>query len=458
MRKPPWGRSPASAGGAGKHPHPRRPAAAQAADGGDANDDRRRAAPPPSGAPAVDAATADRCRPRGGDGGQAAARRHPPAAAGVASTRFPRAAGPARGPAQRRHAVPSTAPPQGVPVPPRLQPTAGMPPYPPTPSVAHHHRGAARVGGGGQARGAVPPAPTAATVPPPRSHPQKCRHRGGSGALRATRATRGRTWSAHRVRPDGTCPTVASVVVAATIAVAVAGVGTHPRPVRPRVTAVAAPPHTPRPTRGPAQLLRPAAGPPEVAGTTSDAGRALRGTRRAHRHHRCAPPFARLRAPLRQRPDREGRPSPPPRPHHPSLALFGPCAPRTDGRRRRRGGYAGQPNPTTACRDVGTHPTHRGNGGNGGSGSKPGGPREHPHRQANMHRPDTLSVGARHPVQPGVKVQLRAAPDSSSSSAVTLHGTADGGRFRTSTTATQRASRQGLRERPGTQSELPTCH
>jgi len=81
VRKPPWGRSPASAGGAGKHPHPRRPAAAQAADGGDANDDRRRAAPPPSGAPAVDAAAADRCRLRGGDGGQAAARCHPPAAA-----------------------------------------------------------------------------------------------------------------------------------------------------------------------------------------------------------------------------------------------------------------------------------------------------------------------------------------------------------------------------------------
>jgi len=44
-----------------------------------------------------------------------------------------------------------------------------------------------------------------------------------------------------------------------------------------------------------------------------------------------------------------------------------------------------------------------------------------------MRRPATLSVGARHPVQFGVKAQLRAAPDSSTSSAVTLHGIADSG-------------------------------
>jgi len=58
------------------------------------------------------------------------------------------------------------------------------------------------------------------------------------------------------------------MVVMATIAVAVEGVGTQPRPVRPNLTTVAAPAHTPRPTRGPGRLRRPVAGPPAVAGTT----------------------------------------------------------------------------------------------------------------------------------------------------------------------------------------------
>jgi len=89
-----------------------------------------------------------------------------------------------------------------------------------------------------------------------------------------------------------------------------------------------------------------------------DAGRAVRGVRCADRNHRRASPFARIRAPMRQRPDREGRPSPPSRPHHPPLALSGPHEPRTDGRRRRRGSCAGGPHPAKACRGVGTHPTH----------------------------------------------------------------------------------------------------